>query len=54
MQVKAVFKLETESDNPISAVEDLLFTIFANGENIEDYAFIYIREHEDDEWVELK
>ena len=54
MQVKVTFILGTESDSPITAVEDLLHTIFANGESIEDYAFVYTREHEDDTWIEVK
>ena len=54
MLIKAEFRFGTESDNPTSAIEDLFFMIFANGENIEDYAFIYTKEHEEDEWVEMR
>ena len=53
MQVKAEFILETESDSAVNAIEDLIQTIFANGESILDYAFIYTRENNEDEWIEV-
>ena len=54
MQVKAEFILETESDSAVNAIEDLIQTIFANGESILDYAFVYSKENGYDEWIELK
>lgn len=54
MLIKAEFILETKEDSIIEAMEDYIYSIFANGENIEDYACIYTRENEDDEWIEVK
>lgn len=54
MHVKAEFILKTESRLPIHAMEDFIIGIFENGESISDYAFIYTRKNEEDEWVELK
>ena len=54
MQIKATFILETEEDLIIEAMEEYIYAIFANGESIKDYAYIYIRENEDDGYVELK
>ena len=53
MQIKVVFRLETESESAVNAVEDLIQTIFANGESISDYAFIYRRENSEDDWIEV-
>ena len=43
-----------ESNSEVSAIEDYIYSISANGESIKDYAFIYIRKNEEDERVELK
>lgn len=54
MFIKAEFILETEEDLIIEVMEDYIYTIFANGESISDYAFIYTRKNKEDEWVEMK
>ena len=54
MLIKAEFILETEEDSIIEVMEDYIYTIFANGESIKDYAYIHISENEEDEYVELK
>ena len=54
MHVKAEFILETEPDTVIEAMTELIHAIFQNGENISDYALIYTRKNEEDNWKELK
>lgn len=51
MEIKAVFVIETEEDrDPVEKMEDVIYTIFSNGESIVDYAGLYKRENDKEEW----
>ena len=56
MEVKAVFIIDTstyEEEDPIEAIESNIENIFSNGESIRDYAFIYTRKDDSEEWKEV-
>jgi len=43
MLIKAEFILKTEEDSTIEVMEDHIYNIFANGESVKDYAYIYTK-----------
>lgn len=54
MEVKAVFIIDTNTaEDLVDAIESNIENIFSNGESIRDYAFIYTREDDSDEWAEV-
>lgn len=54
MYIKAEFILEIEADLANEAITNFINNIFENGENISDYAFIYTRRNEKENWKEVK
>ena len=54
MFIKAEFVLETDSCLPLLTMEEFISNIFLNGESISNYAYIYTRKSEEDNWRELK
>ena len=53
MFIKAEFILETDSCLPLLSMEEFILNIFSNNENISDYAFLYTRKSEEENWREL-
>ena len=53
MEVKAVFIMDTSTDDPVDAIESNIENIFSNGDSIRDYAFIYTRKDDSEAWKEV-
>ena len=55
VEVKAVFIIDTNTtEDPVNAMESHIENIFLNGESIRDYAFIYTRKDDSEEWEEME
>lgn len=54
MLVLVEFILETEVDTVNEAITDYIYNIIENGESISDYAFIYTKRNEKENWKEVK